>query len=521
MTVEVKTSRGVWALYLVIVTLALLAFAGLIRSDILPAIYRAQHTPAIWTALQLIQVFVVAISALIAILVVYLINLRQAIARREKAEEAARKLALYDPLTGLPNRHNFEQSFEKALTEAGEMHRSVGLVFMDLDRFRAVNDLHGHGGGDRVLQGIAQRIKTIVGSCCLVARLGADEFAVAVLSEGNDGRIVRTVQQLLREVREPIALGGSEVTVTASIGIAVWPQDGKTRELLMQRADLSMMRAKADGRNTYATFDSGFDASLRKRLSLEGDLRRAIDTGQVMPHFQPFVRLDTGELVGFEVLARWTHPVKGRIGPDVFIQMAVDLGVIDRLFETVLEVAAREAMTWERPLCIAVNASPAQLKSQRMLQTILDCLKRTGLPAGRLEIEITEDAIVEDFKRAQDTIVALKSKGVGISLDDFGTGYSSLKHLYELPVDKIKLDNTIIGHRRDGQAVATIVDLVILLAHRLELKVTAEGIETEEDAAWLKTHGCDFGQGYLYSPAVPAAEARELVAGPARRQAAE
>ncbi|MDQ0314766.1 putative bifunctional diguanylate cyclase/phosphodiesterase [Amorphus orientalis] len=508
---ELQPSRRVRLLYSIIVVLAVVAFAGLARLDLLPSLYTTGDTPSIWVAVQLINMFIVATTALVAILAVYIISLRRAIRRQQQAEEAARKLTLFDPLTGLPNRRNFESMFEGALTEAGKKGHSVALIVLNLDRFRTINDLHGHTGGDRVLQEVARRIRKAVGPNGIIAHLSADEFAVVIGCKDRDERVVKTMQDILKEIRLPIPLGIAETKISASLGVAIWPRDGQTREIVMQRADLSMTQAKAAGRNTFATFDLAVDSSIRERLALENELPRAIEDGQIVPHYQPFIEMETSELIGFEVLARWTHPVKGPIGPDVFIPLASDTGHIDRLFERILDIAAREAMTWSKPLLISVNASPTQLRDKKMRDTVLNCLKQTGLPPQRLEIEVTEDAIVEDFERAKGTISDLKAAGIGISLDDFGTGYSSLQQLYALPVDKIKLDQTLINQRRIDSAASTIVDLVILLAHRLKLKVTAEGIESQADATWLAKRGCDIAQGYFYSRPVPASEARNIV----------
>lgn len=497
-------------LYVAILLAAILAFFGLTALDLVDFIYTYSRLTPIGPLSHFVNLFIVATLALIAVLAVYSQDLKHEIARRREAEGTAVQLALYDPLTGLPNRRNFLQTFDRWLSEMTREGSRLALVVLDIDRFRTVNDLYGHSGGDKLLQEISSRLKKIARPPQYVARLGADEFAI-LISGADESQLMRMVRRLLSEVRVPVDIGGTEVVVTASIGVALAPQDGTRRETLMQHADLSMSRAKKSGRNSYAAFDSTVDTRVRYRLSLEADLPKALTTRAIVPYFQPFVELASGNVVGFEVLARWNHPEHGLIGGEEFISIAEDAGLIGRVFAHILEEASLVAMEWPIPALIAVNASPTQLGERELVGIVLDSLERTGLPPSRLEIEITENALVQDFPLALEIVSAFKEVGIAIALDDFGTGYSSLRHLHEIPLDKIKIDRSFIMERRRGEVAATVVDLVIVLGHSLGLKVTAEGIETLDDALWLKERGCDLGQGFLFSEPVPAAAVPKLL----------
>jgi len=503
-------------LYVAIAVSAALAFAGLSALDLVGAVYRYTHASPSGPFSHLVNLSIVSTVALIAVLAVYSHDLKKEVALRHEAEGTAVQLALYDPLTGLPNRRYFLQTFDWWLETAESEGTRLSLVVLDLDRFRSVNDLYGHSGGDLLLQEMARRMRKVVRPPHVVARLGADEFAILIVGGGEEGDMVRTVRRLLKETRKPLQVAGAEITITASIGIAIYPRDGLTREVLLQRADLSMSRAKSGGRNTYASFDSGVDAEIRYRLSLEADLPKALATGAIVPYFQPFVDFSSGRIAGFEVLARWHHPVHGRLGGEVFIPLAEDAGLIDRVFAHILDEACRAAVKWDSPVSIAVNASPLQLGERALVSTVLDSLERSGLPARRLEIEVTENALVQDFPLALEIVSALKSVGIAIALDDFGTGYSNLRHLHEIPIDKIKIDKSFIRHRGDEDVSETVVDLVVALGHSLGLKVTAEGVETLDDALWLKERGCDLGQGFLFSEAVLASEVPALLAATGR-----
>lgn len=499
-------------LYIAIVVSAVLALVGLSALDLVGTVYRYTHEAPSGLFSHLVNLSVVTMLALVAMLAVYSHDLKREVAKRQEAEGTAVQLALYDPLTGLPNRRYFLQIFDWWLETAEGDGTQLTLVVLDLDRFRSINDLYGHSGGDLLLQEVAKRIRKVARAPHFVARLGADEFAILIVGGGEEGDMVRTVRRLLKETRKPIRINGVDLRITASIGLAMYPRDGTTREVLLQRADLSMSRAKLGGRNTYASFDSDLDSEIRYRLSLEADLPKALEDGSIVPYFQPFVDFGTGQIVGFEVLARWHHPVHGPLGGEVFIPLVEDAGLIDRVFARILDEACGAAAKWTSPVSIAVNASPLQLADRGMVTTVLDSLERTGLPAARLEIEITENALVRDFPLALEIVTALKSVGIAIALDDFGTGYSNLRHLHELPIDKIKIDKFFIRHHRTEDVSETIVDLVVALGHSLGLKVTAEGVETLDDALWLKERGCDLGQGYLFSEAVLARDVPALLA---------
>lgn len=422
------------------------------------------------------------------------------VGEREAAESLAQTLARHDPLTGLANRRHFLEVLERRLTCVGQQRDAFALMFIDLDRFKPINDVHGHAVGDHVLHEIAARLSSFRDNDSFAARLGGDEFAVLL---GRSGRqsAAQVAQRILDELSAPILVPGLKISVGASIGIAMCPDDADNAAEALRRCDAAMLRAKED-RGTFLFFDSTIDEELKLKAALEAELRIAIPNGDIVPYFQPVVRLDNGETAGFEMLARWPHHGGGMIPPARFIPVAEEGGLVDALFWTLFAGACRKALAVPGEFTLAVNISPSQVGDQWFPEKILRSLRETGFPARRLEIEVTESAMIGDITRAKASLFSLKNQGVQIVLDDFGTGYSSLLLLRELPIDKIKVDRSFVGRMINDRESATIVGALVGLGRALGLKVTAEGVEDEATAEALRGMGCELAQGYLYGHAV-------------------
>jgi len=423
------------------------------------------------------------------------------ISEREAAEARAQSLARHDPLTGLANRRHFLEELERRLGLVGEEKSAFALMFVDLDRFKPINDVHGHAIGDQLLQVIGTRLTGCIRDDSFAARLGGDEFAVLLEEpEGREGAAA-AARRILHELSAPILVNGLKLTVGASIGIALCPEDGRDAADLLQRGDAAMLRAKED-RGAYKFFDSSIDEELKSKAALETELRSAIPNGDIVPYFQPVVRLESGELAGFEVLARWPHRERGMIPPASFIPVAEEAGLVDAMFWALLAQACRKALDAPGDFILAVNISPSQVRDQWFPEKVLRTLRETGFPAQRLEIEVTESAMIGDVARAKSSLMSLKNQGVQIALDDFGTGYSSLFLLRELPIDKLKIDQSFVARITTDRENATIVGALVGLGKALGLKVTAEGVEDGATADALRAMGCELAQGYLYGAAV-------------------
>ena len=413
---------------------------------------------------------------------------------RKDAEEHIYFLAHHDALTKLPNRSHFNARVDQEIAGLTP-GRSLGVLCLDLDRFKEINDLFGHGAGDRALQMVALRIGALLDDRQMVARLGGDEFAILmpdIASPAAAGRLAESILEVLRSSSE-----APEVAVATSIGIALSPDDAVDRQSLLNHADVALYRAKSEGRNTYRFFEAKMGAEVRDRRLLEHDLRLAISRGEVWLAYQPQLDIKRGKVVGFEALMRWKNPARGEISPGIFIPIAEEIGAILPIGDWVLREACREAATWQTPLKIAVNVSAVQLHNPTFVQELHQVLLETGLPAKRLEIEITETALVRDLNRTLATLRQVKALGVEIAMDDFGTGYSSLSNLRAFPFDRIKIDRSFIKSVNSNQQAATIVRAVLGLGKGLGLPVIAEGVETNEELRFLQEENCDEVQGYL------------------------
>jgi diguanylate cyclase (GGDEF)-like protein len=372
---------------------------------------------------------------------------------------------------------------------------NLAVLCLDLDGFKEVNDLFGHTAGDKVLQTVASRVTAVLGERQMMARLGGDEFAVLMPDVANPD----TASQLAENILEVLnTSGGTPAThVSTSIGIALCPDDATDRQSLLNHADTALYRAKSEGRNTYRFFEAKMGAEVRERRMLEHDLRHAITRDELRLVYQPQQHIQSRKTIGFEALLRWKHPTRGEISPTAFIPIAEESGAILEIGDWVLKTACREAATWTQPLMIAVNVSAAQLYNANFVRELHQILLETGLPPHRLEIEITETALVRDFTRALTMLRQIKTLGVRIAMDDFGTGYSSLSNLRAFPFDKIKIDGSFVKSVNSNGQAATIVRAVLGLGRGLGLPVLAEGVETDAELQFLQDELCDEVQGYL------------------------
>ncbi len=433
---------------------------------------------------------------------------------RRVAERVAMELAQHDALTGLPNRRHHLAELGRTL--ASDKRGALALLLLDLDRFKAVNDLHGHPAGDRLLQEVAFRLRAVLREGDQIARLGGDEFALVVPC-GNDPieQAARLARRIVGALTQPVRLDGVTVQTGTSIGIAIAePGSEDDATALMHRADLALYRAKQEGRGGFNFFEAGMDAAARERGDIEAALRAAIAADQVEAHFQPLVSIDTGELLGFEALARWHHAERGMVAPSLFVPIAEDSGLIGPLTERILRRACQAAREWPEHLLIAINISPSQLRDRALPRLIREVLAECGLPARRLELEVTEGALIGNLDLAREVLNELKDLGLRLALDDFGTGYSSLAHLQALPFDKIKIDARFVRAMSTDPGSRKIVAAVIGLGHSLGVPTVAEGVEDARDAAELRALGCDVGQGWLFGrPVAPEGLGPLLAAG--------
>jgi diguanylate cyclase (GGDEF)-like protein len=433
------------------------------------------------------------------------------VTERRLAEAKIVYMARHDALTSLPNRDLLVERVEQAIAQAARDGHYCSVLFIDLDRFKAVNDTLGHPVGDELLRAVAERLEACVREVDTVARLGGDEFAVVQtgLERPEDAAIL--ARRIVETLARPYDIDEHRVNVSTSVGISVAPIDGAYCGKLLKNADMALYKAKADGRATWRFFEPEMDASLQRKRGLEADLRDALTEEAMELHYQPLFDLKQGRVGGFEALLRWPHTRRGMVPPSEFIPLAEELGLIVPLGEWVLRQACAEAVAWPAHVKVAVNVSAAQFASGRLLQSVTDGLTASGLPASRLELEITESVLLSDGSATLSTLHALRSLGVRISMDDFGTGYSSLSYLRSFPFDKIKIDQSFVRDLKATEDADAIVRTMIVLGGSLRMRVTAEGVETAEQLAWLRSEGCTEAQGYFFSRPAPAAEIPRLL----------
>jgi len=421
-----------------------------------------------------------------------------------RREREMQQLANFDSLTGLANRYQFRLSLDRALEGAGAA--PCALLLLDLDNFKSVNDSLGHGFGDRLLQVVAKRLKTRVKENGIIARLGGDEFALICPRVESIPDIASLPHTMLDALSEPCYIDGVRLEMRGSIGVALAPQDGTTAETLLKSADMALYAAKESGRNTVCFYDAGMDERARSRMTLQNDLAEALELNQFELNYQPQIDLNSNRITGFEALLRWRHPERGFVSPGEFIPVAEETGLIVSIGDWVLKAACFEAMRWPDDLVIAVNLSAVQFRSSSVVDLVAGTLQKTGLPASRLELEITESSLVQDSAAARETLQALRAMHVRIALDDFGTGYSSLAYLRIFPLDRLKIDRSFVSvlDDQDSSESHAIVRTIIHLAAALQLQTTAEGVETEAQRDTLREKGCQDMQGYLVSRPLPA-----------------
>lgn len=429
-----------------------------------------------------------------------------------EAENKIKRLAMHDVLTGLANRMWFRQALQEAMDRAAAQGTKLAVLMIDLDRFKPVNDRYGHLVGDLVLKEVAQRLRKVGRAGELRGRFGGDEF-VAIIEYDSDDAVPRNVgERLVKSLSEPMYLQGLTVEIGGSVGIAIYPSDATTAEELVGKADMALYRAKSDGRGAVRSFDSAMGSDLKTRVELESELGQAIKSRAIVPYYQPIINLSTGRLEGLEVLARWHHERKGLIMPDTFIKLAEKTGLANELTLSVLQKACLDTRSLPGNLTLAINVAPRQLADEQLAHKVLAVVSKTKFQPSRLEVELTEAALVNDLAGARDAILALKKLGIQVVLDDFGTGYSSLGHLSDLPFDKIKIDRSFIKGFHESRHANNTVRAIIGLGVSLGIPTIAEGIESERDAVALKALGCTMAQGYLYSKPVPAADLPDLIA---------
>jgi len=433
------------------------------------------------------------------------------ITERKEAEARIAHMAHHDALTDMPNRVLLRERMAEALAQRTRNNKILGMLCLDLDNFKLVNDTLGHPVGDRLLQAVAERIQSVVRKGETAARLGGDEFAVLVPEASTPEEVSVLARRLIEVVGEPYKIDDTVVTVGTTVGIAVAPGDGEDADHLMRNADMALYRAKADGKGTYRFFEPEMDARAQARRRLEIDLRTAIAEEQLEVHYQPLVDFATDKITGLEALLRWPHPERGSIPPSEFIPLAEETGLITSLGRFVLRRACKDATLWPDEVMLAVNLSPLQFRVGNVFLMVKAALEETGLKASRLDLEITESVLLEKTDQVIASLHALRALGVRISMDDFGTGYSSLSYLRSFPFDKIKIDRSFVRDLESNQGTRAIVRAVLGLAAGLDMKVVAEGIENKQDLAYLMSEGCREGQGFLFSRALPQTEILKML----------
>jgi diguanylate cyclase (GGDEF)-like protein len=433
-------------------------------------------------------------------------RLKVEIADRQESQARSQYLAYHDSLTGLGNRLLFKEQLEEALKDVSVTPHPLAVLFLDLDGFKAVNDTLGHSVGDLLLKSVATKLRDILPRTDRIARLGGDEFAILQISATQPGSSIALAEKIIEVVGQPNSIDGHDVTVGASVGIAVAHPGDMNTENFLKSADLAMYSAKSDGRGTYRMFDPAMDAIVQARRLLERDMRTALAQDGFRLFYQPLVNLQNKKVTAFEALMRWQHPERGMVPPSDFIPVAEEMGLIVQLGEWALRQACAEATEWPDGICVSVNLSPLQFSKGNLVSSVMSALASAGLPASRLELEITESVLLEKSERNITILNQLRGLGVRISMDDFGTGYSSIGYLRSFPFDKIKIDQSFVRDLLVDEGSLAIVRAIAGLGASFGMTTTAEGVETEEQMRCLNLEGCIEVQGYLYSKPVPANE---------------
>ena len=442
-------------------------------------------------------------------------KLRLDLEDRKRVELSIRHMAHHDALTGLPNRTLFRDRLTHAMAQADRYHQILAVLFLDLDRFKAINDTLGHNVGDQLLKMAAERLRSCVRDCDTVARLGGDEFTIIVddIVEVQDAAVV--AQKILDTLSQPFNLHNHEVFISVSIGLTLYPNDDENADNLLRNADSAMYRAKEYGRNNYQFYVADMNVKARARLMLESQLRRALDRDEFTLYYQPRVDLFSGKVIGAEALLRWRHPDMGLVPPVQFIPILEETGMIIPVGDWVLQQASQQNRAWQdqglTPIRMAVNLSVRQFIQKDLAGTILKIIERAGLAPKYLELEITEDLFLEQNQTNIITLTKLRNSGIHISIDDFGTGYSSLSYLKRLPIDTLKIDQSFLRDIENDPDNKAITSAIIAMASSLHLNVLAEGVETEEQLTFLRAQGCNEIQGYSFSKPLTATEFEKLL----------
>jgi diguanylate cyclase (GGDEF)-like protein len=466
------------------------------------------RAPGSTMLMQLLPALAAVVALLGVVTMLVLLYVRRTTERLDHSERRATELAYRDRLTGLANRVQLLDTLAERLADA-RADKRLALVLIDLDDFKDINDTLGHPTGDEVLFAIGERLTTIAGEKGMAVRFGGDEFALLVpVGEGNED-VFSVCRRVSEAMRTPVVAGGQFLTVSATLGVAVAPEDGHEAEQLMRRADIALYRAKAECRGGYRLFDPGFEEVLQKRSAIERDLSRALANEELDVKFQPQFAADGERIVGVEALVRWNHPERGVVPPSEFIPVAEQTGLVTKIDEWVLRRACEHASHWPG-LSLAVNLSASNFRQPHVAERLNRVFVETGFDPRRLEIEITESMLLGATGEVLGELSELRRLGIRIALDDFGTGYSSLGYLRRFPVDKLKIDKSFVQNLGITEDAAAIVECVTRLGRALGLAVTAEGVETAEQHRFVRAVGCHQVQGYLFSPPVEAERIEEM-----------
>jgi diguanylate cyclase (GGDEF)-like protein len=497
---------------IVIFGLATVAYIATSWTDVFDLTYEFAKQHKDWEVDDLLMVSLVMSAALLVYGFRRNHDLAREVRARRLAEREAHKLARHDSLTGLPNRRCFSERLNEVLRSSDAAGKRCAVLMLDLDGFKTVNDLHGHAAGDATLIAFAGRISAQLRPDAFLARLSGDEFALIQTDIESLEAPAALARRIVASLSEPISIEGVSISLGVGVGIAVTPEDGVEYKDIMRRADLALYRAKKNGRSNIRFFEAEMDKHVEYRARIERELRSGMATSSLTMAYQPLVHLDGDGIIGFEALARWTSPELGSIPPSLFIAVAEESGLIHELGDRLLRMACAEAVRWPAELILAFNISPLQLRDATLGLRILSILGQTGLDPSRLELEITESALVGDAEAAQKIIDDLRQVGVHIALDDFGTGYATMSQLLSLRFDKIKIDQSFVKHLCTDRQSDVIVKATIGLGKGLGLVTTAEGIENAEQLAQLRLSGCTIGQGFLFGRPIMAADLQGYIA---------
>jgi diguanylate cyclase (GGDEF)-like protein/PAS domain S-box-containing protein len=493
-------------------------FAQVVRGEIQPAPveFRFRRANGSWIHLEAVGTNLLHYPGIEGVVLT-----SRDITQRKLAEERIQYLAQHDTLTDLPNRVLMRDRLNISMAQAQRWHQVIAAMLIDLDRFKVLNDTFGPVVGDEILREMAERLRQCTREGDTVARLGGDEFMILLPNLASARGAATVAQKVLQSVAQPLEVGGQEVFLSASIGVSLYPDDAADADDLIRNADTAMYSAKRRGRNNYQFYTEDLNLQMRERLVIEHGLRLAEQRNELRLVYQPKIELGQRTVTGLEALVRWHHPALGLIMPDRFIPIAEETGLIVPIGEWVLRTACQQIRAWcdeGLHLRVSVNLSARQFRQENLAQTICRILAETGVPPQYLELEITESDVMENAESAIATLNELKGKGVDISIDDFGTGYSSLSYLKRFPLDILKIDRSFVRDVPANEDDAAIVGAIIALARSMDIKVVAEGVETESQADFLDRSGCDSAQGHFFSPPVPPEDVRKLVVGrPFRR----